>query len=107
MKFRDQLAKPNDGRYEHMGEAETLAVMTSRFPESILATDDRGAASLARAHSIEVLSTWRLLREICVKEIVSELDILAYLKKLRPRGAPVLRGISDLRAWIRSIVEVK
>ncbi|NOP97927.1 hypothetical protein [Mycolicibacterium fortuitum] len=102
--LRDQMASPNDNRFKHLGEAETLAVMTARFSDSVLMTDDRGARDIARAHGIDVASTWRLLHLICRAGLATESEVLAFLKDLRSRGAPVLNSVSALRSWMADML---
>jgi predicted nucleic acid-binding protein len=101
--LRDQMASPGDDRYKHLGEAETMAIMSSRFSDSVFLTDDRRARDLARALGIEVASTWKLLSLICRTGLATEMEILDFLKDLRHRGAPVLNGISALRSWVASM----
>jgi len=42
--FRDRLAGPGDAPHAHLGEAETIALMTRRNVSGFLVTDDHGAA---------------------------------------------------------------
>lgn len=99
-RFRDQLASPQErDSTKHLGEAETLAVMVQRYQFDILVTDDRAARRLAAAHSVEVVTTWALLQMIVRVGLAAPEDVLEYLRLLRPRGAPTIRGVTDLRAW--------
>jgi predicted nucleic acid-binding protein len=98
--LRDQMAAPGDNRYKHLGEAETLAIMTSRFQNSVFLTDDRRARDIAQALDIDVASTWRLLYLACRAEYADEIEIMDFLKQLRHRGAPVINGVSTFRSWM-------
>lgn len=98
--FREQLAGPQESHAkEHLGEAETLAVMVERHRFEILVTDDAGARRLAAEHNIKVVTTLTLLQMVVRVGLASPDDVLEYLRLLRPRGAPTIRGVSDLRAW--------
>jgi predicted nucleic acid-binding protein len=100
--FRTQLAKVGDHKYEHLGEAETLAVMASRFPFEVLVTDDRAAARIAEQHNIKYVTTWSLLQLVVRRNLADPHEVLAYLRLLRARGAPRINGATDLNAWARS-----
>lgn len=60
--LRDQMRRPGDPSTRHVGEAETIAIITTRNITAIFATDDRGAASAARNAGITVITTWDVLR---------------------------------------------
>jgi predicted nucleic acid-binding protein len=60
--LRDQLAGPGDLPSQHLGEAETLAIIVRRQLPCFFATDDGGAARLAATNGIPVADTWRLLK---------------------------------------------
>jgi len=100
LKLRQQMAAPNDPRYRHMGEAETIAIMSSRFSDAVLMTDDRHATEIAKAQGLRVASTWKLLYLVCAAGLATEMEVLGFLKDLRHRGAPVLGSISELRSWM-------
>lgn len=99
--LREQLASPGDARSAHFGEAETLAVMESRHSADLLMTDDNGARALAAQLSIEVGSTWQLLRLATRKEWVQCAEMLDYMDLLHNnrRGGPRLNTVSELRSW--------
>jgi len=60
--LRDQLAAPGEPRTQHLGEAETLAIIIRRHLSCFFATDDRSAARMAAQHGIQAASTWHLLK---------------------------------------------
>lgn len=60
--LRSRLAKPGDSEQSHLGEAETLAVVSGRRLSAIFLTDDQGATSLAKSIDIPVAGTLDLLR---------------------------------------------
>jgi hypothetical protein len=56
--LRTQLASPGDRPTDHLGEAETLAIIISRHElTAFFVTDDRGAAALAVSHGVPVVTT--------------------------------------------------
>jgi predicted nucleic acid-binding protein len=60
--LRDQLASPGDRPTQHLGEAETIAIVSKRQLICIFVSDDRGAGRLATQNGITVVSTWHLLK---------------------------------------------
>lgn len=60
--LREQLAGPGDVPTQHLGEAETLAIIIRRQLRCFFVTDDRGAARLATKNGVRVVGTWRLLK---------------------------------------------
>lgn len=58
--LRSAMAAPGDHPDEHLGEAETLAIIEARGFNGILATDDRGARHFAGTRLC--LTTWDLVR---------------------------------------------
>lgn len=61
--LRDGMAAPGDRPAKHLGEAETIAIVTSRDLQSaaIFISDDTGALIHAEAHGIGIADTWDLL----------------------------------------------
>jgi predicted nucleic acid-binding protein len=60
--LRDQLASPGDRPTQHLGEAETIAIIARRHLSCFFVSDDRGAARLAAQNGIAVVGTWHLLK---------------------------------------------
>lgn len=60
--FRISFASPGDPKTKHLGEAETLAIMCSRFRDGAFVTDDKAAARRASAEGIRTYDTWDLLK---------------------------------------------
>jgi predicted nucleic acid-binding protein len=93
--MRDQLASPGDSGTAHLGEAETLAIITRRQLVCFFVTDDREAARLAANNNVSVVSTWRLLL-VAYKNGWADPDTLwGYVQTLRAqsRGGPP--GVTD------------
>lgn len=60
--LRSSLAAPTDHRREHLGEADTIAIMCRRFNASTLITDDHRAYDLARVEGLRAVTTWDFFR---------------------------------------------
>jgi hypothetical protein len=60
--LRDQLAGPGDPPTQHLGEAETIAIIVRRRLSCFFVSDDHGAARLATQNTIQVVGTWHLLK---------------------------------------------
>jgi predicted nucleic acid-binding protein len=60
---RDSMAAPGDQPTKHLGEAETIAIVTSRDLQSttVFVSDDSGALIHAEAHGLMIADTWDLL----------------------------------------------
>jgi predicted nucleic acid-binding protein len=84
--LRETLAAPGDGRYQHLGEAETLAIVSRRAIAALFVTDDRGARIAAARLRIPVVTTWKLL-EIAVRaNLIDEATHRGYIEQLRLAG---------------------
>jgi predicted nucleic acid-binding protein len=61
--LRDRMAAPGDRPTKHLGEAETITIVTSRLLQSraIFVSDDTDALVHAAARRIKVADTWDLL----------------------------------------------
>lgn len=60
--IRERMLKPGDLAAAHLGEAETIAIITRRQLRGFFVTDDRDASREATAEGIKVVSTWDILR---------------------------------------------
>jgi predicted nucleic acid-binding protein len=104
--FRDQLASPGDSSHAHLGEAETLAIVTSRNISAIFVTDDRGARRLASHQSVAVVSTWDLLRAAVRRQLVDEATAWGYVQTLRAAkrgGPPGVYTRAQFSVWLAGI----
>lgn len=92
--IRERMLKPGDQETDHLGEAETIAIITRRQMKGFFVTDDRDAAREANAEGIKVVSTWDILRlmtrgrRITVTQFHAHADTLAKAKRGRPPGWP-------------------
>ncbi|MEV8148835.1 hypothetical protein AB0O52_11915 [Arthrobacter sp. NPDC080073] len=100
--FRDELAEPNDPPHKHLGEAETLAIMSSRNIHGFFVTDDGGARRLAARHGIQVVDTWKLMHIAIKKGFVDAATVWGYVQTLRASKRPVpsnLRSRQSVDLW--------
>lgn len=107
--LRDLLAAPGDNRYQHLGEAESMAIIELRHPSALLVTDDEGARRLAQSRGITVVRTLQLLRIAFKKDLITDAQLFDALRLLRKEGrqAPYVRDAGDARAWVRLCDEGK
>lgn len=88
--IRERMLKPGDRDTDHLGEAETIAIITRRQLRGFFVTDDRDAAREARAEGIKVVSTWDILRLMTRSERVTVAQFHAHAETLvrAKRGYP-------------------
>lgn len=88
--IRERMLKPGDRDADHLGEAETIAIITRRQLKGFFVTDDRDAAREARAEGIKVVSTWDILRLMTRSERVTATQFHAHAETLvrAKRGHP-------------------
>lgn len=60
--IRLSFVKPGDGPKRHLGEAETLSIITNRQLVALFVTDDGEASTRAQSYGISTCTTWDLLR---------------------------------------------
>lgn len=101
--LRDQMRRPGDAATKHVGEAETIAIITTRSIKAIFATDDHGAAAAARTAGILVIDTWDLLRLAHKKDHITVAEAYAdacHLDSLGEGWPPCERNLDAFTAWI-------
>jgi predicted nucleic acid-binding protein len=103
--LRNQLASPGDSPTRHLGEAETIAIITRRQLQKscIFVTDDVGARRLAAQNGVSVVGTWRLLKLAYRKGWVDADTLWGYAQtlKARDRGAPPgVRDRTSFDKWL-------
>jgi predicted nucleic acid-binding protein len=83
--LRDSMAAPGDRPTKHLGEAETIAIVTSRELQSmaIFISDDSGALIHAKAHGIRIADTWDLLDLAVRVDQISREEHVQYVAALR------------------------
>ena len=101
--LRDQMRKPGDAATKHVGEAETIAIVTSRGIKAVFITDDKGAQAAARGAGITVITTWDLLKVAHRKGVITTAEAHADAQTLESfdRGwPPCARSLTDFTQWI-------
>jgi predicted nucleic acid-binding protein len=103
--LRNQLASPGDAPTQHLGEAETIAIITRRQLQKscIFVTDDGAARRLAALNGVSVVGTWRLLKLAHRKEWVDADTLWGYMQTLKAqdRGAPPgVRDRTSFDKWL-------
>jgi predicted nucleic acid-binding protein len=93
--LRDQLADPGDAPTQHLGEAETIAIIVRRQLNSFFATDDRGAVRLAAQNGIAVVGTWHLLKVAYRKRWLDADTLWGYVQTLDGQGRGTPPGVRD------------
>jgi hypothetical protein len=96
------LRVPGDGPEKHLGEAETVAIITNRSLTALVVTDDTGAMRLARNNFLPVVTTAELMI-LAVKarriELQAAWDCLRELQDTHGRALPrVPDTFADFRA---------
>jgi predicted nucleic acid-binding protein len=61
--IRDILADPADHEAMHLGEAEAIYLLETKFPEGLLFTDDRAALDLAQRRRLKTMTTLQALQD--------------------------------------------
>ncbi|SRR6266496_69494 len=104
--LRDQMARPGDGPRQHLGEAETIVIISRRQLTAYFVTDDREAARVAFAeHGIRTITTWDLLRAAHRAGRVDGDALWGYLATLRSaaRGGPAdVAPREDFDRWVKA-----
>lgn len=101
--LREAMASPGEPATKHLGEAETIAIISARQLDGLFLTDDRDAAALAHRHDITAVTTWDLLRLAHKTTKVTRPVLTGYLRTLKGAGRGQPPGITspdDLTPWL-------
>jgi predicted nucleic acid-binding protein len=93
--LRDQLAAPGDLPTQHLGEAETLAIIVRRRLRCFFVTDDDGAARMATKNGIQVVDTWLLLKIAHRKAWLDADTLWGYVLTIEGQGRGAPPGVWD------------
>ena len=99
--LRQQMARPSDHPDEHLGEAETLTIISARGIRSLIATDDGDVPAFA--HPIQCVTTWDLLRLTYRAKILSSAEVLTFWEGFVSNGnyPPKHVGtVEKLKEWL-------
>jgi predicted nucleic acid-binding protein len=91
--LRDQLASPGEGPFQHLGEAETIAIITRRRLSCFFVTDDRSAARLAARSGIQIVGTWHLLKIAHRGGWIDADTLWGYVRTLEEQGRGTPPGV--------------
>lgn len=80
--IRTSLAAPGDPDKAHLGEAETIAIITNRQITGFFVTDDLSAARRAREHGVTTYSTWHILRLAVRIQLLDVNEAYDYVREL-------------------------
>ncbi|ETB46703.1 hypothetical protein O981_27360 [Mycobacterium avium 10-5560] len=106
--LRESMASPGEPATQHLGEAETIAIIDGRQLDAFFLTDDAGARALAHRHHITVVTTWDLLRLAHATAKVTQPVLTGYLRTLAAAGRgrpPGVTTLDDLTGWLPSLDE--
>lgn len=93
--LRDQLGSPGDPPTQHLGEAETIAIIAHRQLSCFFVSDDKGAVRLATQNSIQVVSTWHLLKVARRTGLIDADTLWGYVLTLERHGRGAPPGVWD------------
>lgn len=102
--LRTAMSRPDDERHKHLGEAETIAIVSRRRIHAVFVTDDRSAKARAAAHGILVIDTWRVFQLAHRKGLLTAAEVWADLQTLAAKergGPPKVRSKEDCDAWLQ------
>lgn len=94
--LREAMASPGEPATQHLGEAETIAIVSARQLNGLFLTDDTGARAMAQRHQITAISTWDLLRLAHKVHKVTRPVLTGYLRTLAAAGRGTPPGITSL-----------
>ena len=75
--IREAMASPGDGPHKHLGEAETIAIVSRRGISALFVTDDHSAKTAAEKAGITVIDTWRVFRFAYKKGLLTADEVWA------------------------------
>lgn len=100
---RQQMASPGDHPDEHLGEAETIAVIQARRLRAAVATDDRSAHHFASP--ILCLTTWDVARLLITGGRMSQPEAEHLWRAFTEAGGvlpPAIRTMDLFDRWLAS-----
>lgn len=103
--IREAMTSPGDGPHKHLGEAETIAIVSRRRIDAVFVTDDRSATEAALKDGIRVITTWQVLKfaykagHLTADEVWDDCHTLSRNRRGWP---PCARGRADFDAWLNT-----
>lgn len=101
--LRIELAQPGDPNWKHLGEAETLIIMSRRGLSGFFVTDDTDARLHAAREGVVAITTWDLLRVATRNGLIDRPTLWGYVQTLRAnqRGTPPgVHDVASLDKWL-------
>jgi predicted nucleic acid-binding protein len=102
--IRRNMSSPGDSATDHLGEAETIAIITGRGIEAVFVTDDRDATLIAQTGGIKVVSTWVFLRLAVKLSVITPEDFWNHCQTLDAKGRgwpPCERSRAAVDVWLQ------
>lgn len=103
--YRRQLAKPDDKPTDHLGEAETLAIVLSRSLNAAFVTDDLEASKLFQREGITTYRTVDRVRLAVRAKLLSVSEAWGCVDVLRGHGrasGPQVQDSREFARWCRT-----
>lgn len=104
--LQEQMLKPGDDKMRaHLGEAETITIISSRGLNAAFVTDDRDARRQAASRGIPVYTTWHILKlavaagKLSLENFLADYETLVRAARGHPPCAP---GVVSVTAWVRA-----
>jgi hypothetical protein len=100
--IRVSLAEPEDPAYKHLGEAETIVIISNRGYSAAFVSDDSGARHVAAGLGVTTYSTWDLLKLAYRLNKIAQEEFwdFAYFLRSKKRGWPPCgHNRQDFLAW--------
>ncbi|MFJ2618676.1 hypothetical protein [Glutamicibacter sp. NPDC087344] len=96
--IRLAFTAPGDGRRKHLGEAETMAVILSRYGAAkvVFVTEDRNVLGECARRKIPTTGTKDLLAALAIKGKISWVQANAIAQSMRAAGRPILGYPPDI-----------
>jgi predicted nucleic acid-binding protein len=99
--IRGKLGKPGDNTHSHMGEAETLSIISNRKIVAAFVTDDTGAIIQARSLGVRTFTTCDLLKLAVRTGMFSPVDAWEAVCILRGIGRVLPGAPTSWEAFVK------
>jgi len=100
---QERMRKPGDRDSAHLGEAETITIITKRRLVAAFVTDDKDAQRQAHAEGIPVYSTWHILKLAVAAKLLSVGEFMTAHATLTAnnRGRPPCDSdVASILTWL-------
>ncbi len=103
--IRQDFLRPGDGPRKHLGESESLAIISERRLHARFITDDGFVPQRARAVNVTCVTTWDLFKAAMLGGLVDVAQVHRYRRILLHHRRVHLEHIKDpvlFEQWLRS-----